>query len=80
METIGAFEAKTHFGQLLERTQAGEYFTITKHGLPVAQLMPIIDGDMARSSSAVDEMRAFMKRGLTLGDLSLRAMREEGRK
>ena len=38
MEPIGAYEAKTHLPQLLERVAAGEKFLITKHGLPVAVL------------------------------------------
>ena len=40
METIGAFEAKTHLSELLERTAKGESFEITKHGRPVGKLVP----------------------------------------
>ena len=40
MENVGSFEAKTHLPQLLERTAKGEEFTITKHGKPVARLVP----------------------------------------
>ncbi|HAS83383.1 MAG TPA: type II toxin-antitoxin system prevent-host-death family antitoxin [Verrucomicrobia bacterium] len=39
-ETIGAFEAKTHFSQLLERAQQGTVFIVTRRGTPVAQLGP----------------------------------------
>ena len=39
-ETIGAFEAKTHFSQLLERVQQGTVFIVTRRGSPVAQLGP----------------------------------------
>ena len=41
MDTIGAFEAKTHLPQLLERVARGESLTITKHGKPVAHLIPV---------------------------------------
>ena len=41
MHTIGAFEAKTHLPQLLERVARGESLTITKHGKPVARLVPV---------------------------------------
>ena len=41
MGTVGAFEAKTHFSALLERVAKGERFTITKHGAPVAYLVPV---------------------------------------
>ena len=40
METIGAFEAKTHLSALLDRAAQGESFTITKRGKPVATLGP----------------------------------------
>jgi prevent-host-death family protein len=39
-ETIGAFEAKTHFSQLLQRAQEGTVFIVTLRGKPVAQLGP----------------------------------------
>ena len=32
MPEIGAYEAKTHLSEILERVRKGEYFTITKHG------------------------------------------------
>ena len=34
------FEAKTHLPQLLERVSRGEEILITKHGQPVAMLVP----------------------------------------
>jgi prevent-host-death family protein len=40
MTAVGAFEAKTHFSQLLERVQRGEEITITRRGRPVARLVP----------------------------------------
>ena len=33
METVGAYEAKTHLPKLLERVLKGERITITKHGI-----------------------------------------------
>ncbi|HZZ43623.1 MAG TPA: type II toxin-antitoxin system prevent-host-death family antitoxin [Tepidisphaeraceae bacterium] len=40
METIGAFEAKTRLSELLDRTEQGETFQITKHGRLVGKLIP----------------------------------------
>lgn len=37
---IGAFDAKTHLSALLDRVEAGETITITRHGKPVALLTP----------------------------------------
>ena len=51
METIGAFEAKTHLPRLLERVARGESLTITKHGKPVAHLVPV-DSNRKRAREA----------------------------
>ena len=50
METIGAFEAKTRLSELLQRTEHGEVFQITKHGRPVGKLVP---PDTARNPQAI---------------------------
>ena len=34
MDSIGAYEAKTHFLRLLDRVARGESLTITRHGRP----------------------------------------------
>jgi prevent-host-death family protein len=40
MATITAFDAKTRFGELLERVAAGEEIVITRHDKPVARIVP----------------------------------------
>ena len=41
--TIGAFEAKTKFSELLARVaDAGAEFVITKHDRPIARLVPAV--------------------------------------
>jgi prevent-host-death family protein len=40
MATITAFEAKTRFGELLERVAAGEEVVITRHDKAVARMVP----------------------------------------
>jgi prevent-host-death family protein len=40
MRSVGAFEAKTHLAALLDAVSAGEQITITRHGRPVALLVP----------------------------------------
>ncbi len=79
MESVGAFDAKTHLSRLLERVADGEKFTITKHGVPVALLVPV-DVDTQRDSrEVISELKRFRK-GRTLGELSIREMVEEGRR
>ena len=43
METVGAFEAKTHFSSLLEKAHKGTVIIVTRRGKPVAQLGPTDD-------------------------------------
>jgi len=40
MTEIGAFEAKNTLGSLLDRAEQGEEIVITRHGRPVARLVP----------------------------------------
>ena len=40
MGTVTAFEAKTRFGELLDRVAKGEEIVITRHDRPVARIVP----------------------------------------
>jgi len=68
--TVGAFEAKTHLSELLTRVESGEQVTITKHGRPVARLVPITDSPVNRDWSAfwgrVDSRRVALTPGTTI--------------
>lgn len=80
---IGAFEAKTHFSQLLERILKGEIITITKHGQPIAVLAPF-NKKPSRSSAceAADRLRARAK-NKKLGRFNWdewKAYRDEGKR
>jgi prevent-host-death family protein len=79
MMTVGAFEAKTHFSSLLERVARGEEIVITRHGAPVARLTPVGGSSQARVSAAIARLKEFSN-GQTLGGLSIRELREEGRR
>ena len=63
MERIGAYEAKTHLPQLLDRVAQGESLTITRHGKPVARLVPIAGGrERAQEAAArISERRRHLK-------------------
>lgn len=79
MSEIGAFEAKTHLPRLLERVQKGERFVISKHGRPVAELIPYRKRDPDKIRVAIDDLKAFQKTHC-LDGLSIRDMIEEGRR
>ena len=73
MAVIGAYDARTHLPQLLERVQRGERFVITKHGRPVAELVPVAERDPDKVRKLVVSMRSLRasleKRGVRLSDI-----------
>jgi prevent-host-death family protein len=79
METVGAYEAKTHLPKLLERVLKGERITITKHGVPVAVLQPPDPAKKADTRSVIVELRKFRDKN-SLNGISIRDMIEEGRR
>jgi prevent-host-death family protein len=80
METIGAFEAKTHLAALLDRVSVGEKITITRHGVPAAMLVPIRGMERKLTHKEIVEgMRALRKR-VKPGKMSVREMVAEGRR
>ena len=61
MLEIGAFEAKNTLGNLLDRVQRGEEIIITRHGKPIARLVPNsgrIDSTQAHAASERIRSRA----------------------
>ena len=78
METIGAYEAKTHLPKLLERVIKGERITITKHGVPVAVLQPPPPLRKTEPKKVIAELHKFREKH-TLNGLPIRDMIEEGR-
>jgi len=56
---VGAFEAKNTLGSLLDRVEQGEEVVITRHGKPVARLVPN-QGRLNREQAlaAADRIRA----------------------
>ncbi len=81
---VTAFEAKTRFGELLERVANGEEVVITRHDKPVARLVPegAQRGDDVRCAVAgLQELqRQIGKRSKAkLSDREVRAAIDEGR-
>lgn len=58
MSTLGVYDAKARFSELIDRAEKGEEIIVTRHGRPVARVAPLASaGD--RGS---DEVRALMER------------------
>jgi prevent-host-death family protein len=58
MIEVGAFEAKNKLSALLDRVEQGEEIIITRHGRPVARLVPNTGGvDRSAAEAAWQRMR-----------------------
>lgn len=79
MITVGAFEAKTHLSSLLEQVMAGEEVLITKHGKPVARLVPEVSANKSKIDDAISRLKSARK-GMRLDGLSWQGLRDEGRR
>jgi prevent-host-death family protein len=79
MLEVGSYEAKTHLPRLLERVARGERITITKHGVPVALLIPASGRQTASAKEIVEQLRRF-RQGRKRGSTTLKRMIEEGRR
>ena len=73
MPTIGAYEAKTKFAELLQRAENGERVTITRHGKAVAEIAPVRKVSPEQARRTVSEITKLRKRanvtGVTWDDL-----------
>lgn len=78
MKTIGAYEAKTKLGQLLDEVEAGESITITRHGVPVATLAPA-GTSRSEAEAAAAALRRFRAKHRLEG-VSIKELIDEGRR
>lgn len=84
MGKVTAFEAKTRFGELLDRVSRGEEVVITRHDRAVARLVP--EGaprldEVRRAVSGLRDLQDRIRRRsrAKLSDREVRLAIEEGR-
>jgi len=82
MNAIGVYDAKTQLPELLDRVSRGERFVITKHGRPVAELVPAGADRAPDIKQIIQQMQDWQEReGPTLRPgLTIHELREEGRR
>ena len=87
MGTVTAFEAKTRFGELLERVGRGEEIVITRHDKPVARIIPEGSRRLEQVQQAVvaleqlrHQITARTKGRAKLSDADVRSAIEAGRR
>lgn len=47
MAEVSVRDLRNHGGDVLDRVEAGERLTVTRNGKPVAELVPLVRGDLA---------------------------------
>jgi prevent-host-death family protein len=62
MREIQASEAKVHLARLLDDVERGETIVVTRHGRPIARIVPAVDRQREASDRAIDAIKAFGKR------------------
>lgn len=80
MREVQATEAKTHLAQLLSAVERGETIAITRHGKPIAHMVPAEKRDRDARTAAVERFRAWRAswRGIDMSIEELLAARHEG--
>ena len=79
MITVGSYEAKTHLPALLKRVGRGERIRITKHGVPVAMLVPANEIQETDLDSVIEEIHDLRK-GNKVSPLTIGRLIDEGRR
>jgi prevent-host-death family protein len=84
MTRVTASEAKTRFGELLERVSKGEEVVITRDDKPIARFIPERvhrSDEVRRAVSGLRELqqRIRQRSNANLSDLEVRAAIEKGR-
>lgn len=80
MRTVQASEAKTHFLTILNAVERGETIAITRHGKPIARLIPDIQIDHSRIERAMKEIEALRRQVGRMSIEEIIAAKNEGRK
>ena len=76
---IGIYDAKSRLSDLIDKVRAGKEVVITRHGEPVAKLVPMSPLQAADAAELVRDVRALRKRLNVRTTVPLRKLIEAGR-
>jgi prevent-host-death family protein len=80
MREVQASEAKTHLPQLLDEVERGETLVITRHGRPIARIIPETQRRQEEIDKAIENMKALRKRTAKVTVDDILSARHEGHK
>ena len=80
MRDIQASDAKTHLPQILDEVERGETVRITRHGRPIARIVPEANRRQAEIEKAVANIRALRRHTGKITVEEILSARHEGHK
>ena len=78
LEKIGSYEAKTKLPEILRRVEAGETFTITNRGKPIADVIPSRSSGKLKTAAAIENILKAKKHKIS--NKGLNELKLSGRK
>lgn len=80
MREIQASDAKTHLPSLLDAVERGETLIITRHGKPIARIIPEAGRRQEEIDRAIDSIKTLRQRTGKITRDELLSARHEGHK
>jgi prevent-host-death family protein len=79
MRSIGTYELKTHLSEILNAVEHGQTVIVTRHGKPIARIVPNEAAEQEQAHRAVKSLVKFPRTRLPKG-VTVRSLIEEGRR
>jgi prevent-host-death family protein len=79
MQCIGTYELKTHLSEVLDAVEHGQTVIVTRHGKPIARILPSDAAEREQVSQAVQSLLSFPRTRLPKG-VTIRSLIEQGRR
>ncbi|MDE1145507.1 MAG: type II toxin-antitoxin system prevent-host-death family antitoxin [Azospirillaceae bacterium] len=80
MREVQSSEAKTHLPQILDDVERGETIVITRHGRPIARIIPETEGRQEEIDHAIEGIRNLQRKTGPISLDELLSARHEGHK
>jgi prevent-host-death family protein len=79
MQSIGTYELKTHLSDVLDAVEHGQTVVVTRHGKPIARIVPSGAAEREGVKAAVQSLLNFPRTRLPKG-VTIRKLIDEGRR
>jgi prevent-host-death family protein len=79
MRSIGSYQLKTHLSEILNAVEHGQTVIVTRHGKPIARIMPNETAEQEQTHQVVEALKKFPRTRLPKG-VSIRSLIEAGRR